>query len=195
MTTPVRSYLRTVLTVVLGLVLVGGACGGDPPPPKPRALPTDLVPATLPDPTDAANPFTLVEFAPARERFADAGARSLVDAGALWEVRRGANLVGTVQVGMLARRVDLASDRDRRELVNAVLPGTASTVKVKGVPVVRAASDDKVTYLVLGDGLFELVEIKVSDKVEPDRIVGDLIAAQLPTGHLELAGQRRRRPL
>lgn len=184
-----------IATLVVTLAIGGASCGGGQDVALPRALPTDFVPAMLPDPTDPANPLRLVEFEPARKRFARAGARSLVDAGALWEIRRGSNLVGTVEVGMLAANVDVTSEDDRRELITAVLPATSTTIRVNGIPVVRSASTDKVSYLVVGDGLFELVDVQISDKVDPERIINALIQEQLPTGWLKIAGEQRRRPL
>lgn len=186
--------LRGFVLVVAVACLAAG-CGGDEAPEEPRALPTGLVPTTIPDPTDEANPLQLVEFTAARERFKNAGERSLVDDGALWEVRRGSNLVGTVEVATLDRKVDVTDADDRAELIKAVLPATSTTVKIQGIPVVRAASDDKVTYLVIGNGLFQLVDIKLSDKVDPEHIIAALIKAELPTGHLTIAGEQRRRPL
>jgi len=184
-----------VLALVVALAAGGAGCGGGHDAVPARALPADFVPALLPDPTDAANPLRLIEFEPARKRFARAGARSLVDAGALWEIRRGSNLVGTVEVGMLAPKVDVTSEDDRRELIRAVLPATSTTIRVSGIAVVRSASTDKVSYLVVGDGLFELVDVQISDKVDPEHIINALIHEQLPTGRLKIAGEQRRRPL
>jgi hypothetical protein len=190
-----RSLRRLLGVATVAVAVLGVGCGGEEQPPEPRALPEGLVPTTIPDPTDEANPLQLVEFTAAREQFKNAGERSLVDDGALWELRRGSNLVGTVEVAMLDRKIDVTSPDDRRKLIRAVLPGTATTIKVQGISVVRTASDDKVTYLVIGNGLFQLVDVKLSDKVDPDHIIAALIKAELPTGHLTIAGEQRRRPL
>ena len=192
MTTTRRSWAVAVLAAI---ALVGPACGSTKSALPRRALPGDLVPATIPDPTDPANPVALVEFPAARDRFAKAGPRSLVDDGRMWELRRGANLIGTVEVGAFARKVELTSEGARRKLTTAILPATSTAIKVHGVAVTRSASEDKVSYLLFGDGLFELVDIKVSDKVDPEQIIAALVDAEVPTGHLRSPGRSRRRPL
>ena len=188
-----RAVGAAVLVAVAMLCTAG--CGGDDAVAAPRSLPPDLIPVTLPDPTDAANPLHLVEFTGARKRFDRAGPRSLVDTGSLWEIRRGSNLVGTVEAATLDAKVDVTSEDDRRKLIRAVLPATSTTIRLRGIAVVRSASADKVTYLVIGDGLFELVDVEVSDKVDPAHVIAALLDVQVPTGHLEIAGEQRRRPL
>lgn len=189
-----RRWLAVVM-VAVAAAAGGLGCGGEAPRP-PRALPADLVPATLPDPTDPANPYQLLEFAPARDRFAAAGPRSLVDEGRLYEIRRGGNLAGTLEVAALARRVDLRDEATRKELIGLLLPGATTTVTVRGTPVVRSVSEEKSTFLILGDGLFELVDVRRTEKVDPNQVLAALLDAQRPSGHLRLTtDSTRRRPL
>lgn len=196
--TPRQRLGRQAFGTVCALVaaasgLVG--CGGGAALRVPMAVPVDLVPATLPDPTDLQSGFTLAEYQDARKQFGDAGTRSLVEDGRLWEVRRGANLIGTLEVGTLKPKADVAKADNRKKLIGLIIPGAFTTINVQRVSVVRAATDDKTTYLWFGQGLFELLEIKGA-KVEPEQLMRSLIAFQLPTGKLKLTSQvTRRNPL
>jgi hypothetical protein len=168
-----RALLLVVLVCVL---LVGAACGSGRSTviARPAAVPTNLVPTTLPSLPD----FSLSEFAPARASFAHVGASSLVADGRLWQVRRGASLVGTLQISTVKPDVSVTKASDRNAILAGVMTGISyETVDIAGISVAVSTSVDKSLYLWFGPGLFEVMQLKGS-QLDPEQVVTGVIQYQ-----------------
>lgn len=164
--------MRRPLTWLLACALLAG-CGEVPLPPPPAAVPVELVPASL------APDLGISEFAGARSAFADAGETSLVADGRLWEIRRAATLIGTLQIATVKDDVSTADPEDRSDILAAVMTGASyETVDVGGVAVARASRADKTLFVWFGTNLFEVLQLK-GTKVDPDAVVAGLITHQL----------------
>ena len=176
---------RTVFLLGLLAAVAGSACGGSSKHAEPpREVPVSAVPATI-DVGGDNGKLTLSEFQAARKDFAKAGSQSLVDDGKLWEVRRGATLVGTLQVSTFKHDVDVSSRRQRNDIVNLVMPGSFQTINLRGTEVITTHSEQKTTYMWFGNGMFELLQVKAAE-LNPERILRRLLAFQKPLGVLDL---------
>jgi hypothetical protein len=174
--------VRKLLLALVALTLLAVGCGSSKLPPPPPAVPVDLVPASLPP------DLGLEEFADARKAFADAGTSSLVADGKLWQIRRAATLVGTLQISTVRNDVSTAKPRDRRDILAAVMTGASyETVDVGGVAVARASRADKTLFVWFGANLFEVLQLK-GTKVDPDAVVNALLTHQLADGRLTPVG-------
>lgn len=167
--------LRRLLPVVLALALVAGGCGGggagaarSAPPPE---VPVALVPPAL-------GTLTLTEDDQARDTFSKLGDRALVADGRLWQVRQGDRLVATLQVSTVKAKVDLAEPDQRNAIVRHILPGSRQEIDVSGVTVWMSEANDKSVFVWFARDLFQVLQVK-STKLEPEAVVGDLVAYQL----------------
>ena len=174
-----RSFAVAAALAVLAVV---PACGSDVLPPPPVAVPLGLVPATL-EPN-----LGFEEFTAAKQTFAEAGPKSLVADGRLWQIRRGAQLLGTLQISTLKPEVSTANPKDRKDILQSVLTGTPyETIDVSGVPVAAATAADRTLFVWFGAKLFQVLQLKGS-KVEPDKVIAALIDHELATGLLQPVG-------
>jgi hypothetical protein len=176
--------MRRAAAVLVTVALVVGAigCGDAPLPPAPPAVPVNLAPASL------APDLGFEEFTDAKKAFAEAGTSSLVADGKLWQIRRAATLIGTLQISTVKRDVSTADVRDRRDILAAVMTGAAyETVDVGGVAVARASRADKTLFVWFGANLFEVLQLK-GTKVDPDAVINALLAHQLADGKLTPVG-------
>ncbi len=165
---------RVVSVLTLAIALALSACGGGSSTKlaAPARVPDGLVPTTLND------GISLFEYAPGRKAFARAGASSLVADGRVWELRRGATLVGTLQISTVKPDVSVAKPDDRKAILDGVMTGTAvETITVAGVRVASSTAADKTLFLWFGPQRFEVLQLKGA-KVNPESIVQQLIAFQ-----------------
>ena len=171
---------RVVVVAVLGLAVIASACGnGSAPVVPPARVNAALVPKILSDGVSVG------EYAPARARFARAGASSLVADGRVWAIRKGQTLVGTLQASTVKTDVDLTRAADRKQVVDGVMTGARyDTIYVGNLKVLSSSAADHSLYLWFGHGLFEVLQVKAG-KVTPDDIAGDIIEYQLSAGLLK----------
>ena len=151
-------------------------------PPKP--VPLNVVPAALGG-TPASPDFTLSEFTDARKDFAKAGTKTVIADGRLWEIRKGATLIGTLQVSTVKPNIKLTKKKERDRLVDLIMQGGITTIKVRDIQVTTETEAQKTTYLWFGKQLFEYLQIKGTD-VKPETILRKLIVFQKPSGELNL---------
>jgi hypothetical protein len=178
--TPRRSRRWRTAPVLAVAAATLAACGSAPLPPPPTPVPSGLVPSTLLD-----GQLGLEEFSPARTTFANAGSSSLVADGRLWQLRRGATLVGTLQVATLKPTLSTAKAADRKDVLDSVLTGAPyETIDVQDVPVAQATNADRTLYVWFGAKMFEVLQLKGS-KVDPDQVVEALIGAERASGQLQ----------
>lgn len=181
---PLRLVGLTVVFAVASIawLALSGGDSVDAAPPAP--IPPGFLPVTLEN-----GALRVLEYEVAGEGFASAGERSLLVDAQLWEVRRGARLVGTAQVATLKPKVSAGSERDRNDILGQILPTAATRIEIAGVEVHAAATADKSMYIWFGDGLFVVLQLKVSQGSginDPESIVRELITHQVPSGRLEL---------
>jgi hypothetical protein len=177
----VRQQLRR--HVALGLaVLVGSAmasCGKDQRslPPAPVKVPVQLVPPTL-----ANGKYTIREDTESRKAFTTAGPKALIADGRLWAIRdaNGDKLVGALQISTMKPLVDLTRKGQRDNVVDHIMGGASETVGVGPLDVVRSRSEDKTISVWFGRDLFEVLQLKRSEKdpIDEEAILGELIGFQ-----------------
>jgi hypothetical protein len=136
------------------------------------------------------------EYAKAAKGFAKAGPKSLVADGKLWEVRRSARLVGTIQIATLRPKVKVGSARDRSAIVAQLMPGQLTKLAVGGTEVFSSAAPDKTTYLWFGNQLFELLQLKTTagtqlDATSAEDVLRELIEFQEQTKQLDIPSDRQ----
>jgi len=174
---------RIIGLVAVALLVAGAACGGGSKAAEaPKSVPVNAVPATLGG-TPESPEFTLAEFADARKDFAKAGSRTMVADGRLWEIRKGATLIGTLQISTVKPKVDLTHKKERDKIVDLVMNGGITTIKVRDIEVATSTEAQKTTYLWFGKQLFEYLQIKGAD-VKPEAVLRRLLTFQKPTGEL-----------
>jgi hypothetical protein len=178
---------RLLLTAAAALVL--GACGSSAATTAVLArVPSEMIPPQLAG-SPGDSPLVLSEYAPGAKRIDNAGSRSMVAHGRVFEVRRGDTLVGALQIATLRPKVDVASAKQRDKLASLVVSGAIQKIRVAGVEVVAAQSADKIVFLWFGDQLFEVLQIK-GEGLKPEQILKDILDYQKPTGHLQIRGNR-----
>jgi hypothetical protein len=172
--------VRRLIPFVVALAFVAGACGnGTAPVAAPERVSDQLAPKILGD------GITLGEYAPARSRFAKAGASSLVADGRVWAIRKGQTLVGTLQASTVKSDVDLTRPEDRKQVIDGVMTGARyDTIFVGNLKVLSSSAADHTLYLWFGPKLFEVLQVKAG-KVVPDDVAGDVLEYQLSAGLLK----------
>lgn len=159
--------------VLLALVLA--ACGGDG---KPLVLPPAVPDASVPSRLEVAGGLTVLPNTDEEvaDAFRVAGKKSLVLEGKVWELRRGDELVGALQLSSLTQRVDTTNDDDRRAVRRQILPGSQSELEVSTVPVWSARDGQRGVYVWFGRQLLGVLQVK-GDDFEPDDAATELITA------------------
>ena len=114
-----------------------------------------------------------------------AGSRTVVADGRLWEIRRGATLVGTLQISTVKPNINLSHKDERDKIVDLVMQGGATKIKVRDVDIATSTDAQKTEYLWFGQQLFEYLQVKGTD-VKPETILRRLLVVQKPTGQLDL---------
>ena len=162
----------------LGLVAIAllAGCGRAPTAVAPRRLDKSLAPTSI-----LADRYHLFDNTAdsTRKAFANAGATSLVDDGAVWEVRFVDRLVGSLQISTLSARVNLSRPNERRGIVNDVIPGGGTRIAVGDQEVYTLSVADRTVYLWFGQGVYEVMVVKglaAGDK--PEALVAEVIRHQ-----------------
>jgi hypothetical protein len=154
---------RVVALVLVALVL--GACGRDAREVAPSEVDPKLAPATL------HADLKLYENRDEEtvHAFANAGARSLVADGRIWEIRRADRLIGTLQISTVLPRVDLTDPDLRETMVRQILPGSLSSIRIGDIEVFTSEVNGKAVYVWFGADLFEVLQLRdqAIDDFEP----------------------------
>jgi hypothetical protein len=171
-----RSFVVTLSLVAIGL----GACSARPLPldRSTTPVPQEIVPAKL-----AAENLTLqVNDEPENVAvFKNAGPRSLIGDGRIWELRSGERLVGTLQLSSLRSRVNPARPQDRRALLR-ILPGATEKIDIAGQPVWAEEGGGKAIFVFFGArslGVLQLKSSGVSLSAVPDELIGAIVREPL----------------
>jgi hypothetical protein len=156
---------------------LAAGCGGGPPPEAARPVPERLVPAELLSSEVKVVPS---ESADAAKALSNLPKKALVSSAKLWELRRGEELIGALQVSTLKAKVDLHDDRERNQIVKGVLAGTIRTAQVGDVLILSARSPDKKSvYFWFREDLrvYEVLQLKTG-KLDHRVLVEELVAYQ-----------------
>jgi len=175
--TRVRSgAVRLVLVLVLALVGAAGGCGNADDRdlgPRPVAVADELAPAAI------GGGLKLYESTTDEtvDAFANAGEESLVADGRLWEIRKGARLVGALQISTVKLKVDLAEADRRDTIVTDILIGSYDRIRVGDAEVYTSKANDKVVYLWFGESMFQVLQLK-GDELDHEQVLADVIEHQ-----------------
>ena len=111
-------------------------------------------------------------------QFRSAGKDALVGDGGLWEIRRADELIGALQLSMLKHKVDVASGRQRSQIVAGILPNGKKT-KIAKTDVFVQQSPDKIVYLWFRrqPDLYLVLQLKSRGlTVDPGSVAAEIIA-------------------
>jgi hypothetical protein len=169
--------VKRLAAMVVAVALTLTACGSEPPPVKPQAVPEGLVP---PGVQDGKYLFHESELAQAKDAFAKAGPESLAADGRVWELRVGDRLVGLLQITTLLPRFDLTKKSHRDQLISQIIPTGRDELIVGDVQVFTSLSRNKATYLWFADHTFNLLVVKpaTGDDLDPERAMEEVIDFQ-----------------
>jgi hypothetical protein len=92
--------------------------------------------------------------------FANAGERTLVADGRIWEIRRADRLIGTLQISTVLPDVDLSDPDVRDTLVRQILSGSMSSIRIGDVEVYTSTTNDKAVYVWFGALMFEVLQLR-----------------------------------
>jgi hypothetical protein len=148
-----RMLRALTLVVALGLA---AACGDESASVAPVEVDPKLAPAALD---------TNLKLFENRDKdtvraFANAGERTLVADGRIWEIRRADRLVGTLQISTVLPRVHLTDPKTRESLVRQILPGSLSSIRIGDVEVFTSEVNGKAVYVWFGARLFEVLQLR-----------------------------------
>lgn len=164
--------MRRALLLALALV---AACGGDDATigVRPAEVADDLAPPAV------GEGLKLYESVSKEtvSAFANAGEESLVSDGRLWEIRKGARLVGALQIAAVKPKVELAEARRRDAIVTDILIGAYDRIRVGDVEVYTSKANDKVVYLWFGESMFQVLQLK-GDELDHEKVLGDVVEHQ-----------------
>ena len=146
--------MKRILVVILLVALA--ACGKDSVAVKPAEVDPKLAPAAL------GKDLKLYENRDKEtiHSFANAGKRSLVADGRIWEIRRADRLIGTLQISTVLPRVHLTDPDIRESLVRQILPGSLSSIRIGDVEVFTSEVNGKAVYVWFGADLFEVLQMR-----------------------------------
>jgi hypothetical protein len=148
---------RRARVALLGLSLVlAAACGKESASLPPAEVDPQLAPAAL---------GTNLKLYENRDKetihaFANAGKRSLLADGRIWEIRRADRLIGTLQIATVLPDVDLRKTEVRESMVRQILPGSLSSIRIGDVEVFTTTVNGKAVYVWFGAHLFEVLQLR-----------------------------------
>jgi len=163
---------RVVLALVLGLALT--ACGDESRSVAPVEVDPALAPATLSDGLklyENRDEETITAFA-------NAGERTLVADGRIWEIRRADRLIGTLQISTVLPDVDLRQPDVRDTMVRQILTGAVSSIRIGDVEVFTSTTNDKAVYVWFGRGIFEVLQLRDRGVEDFEPFATEIIAHQ-----------------
>ena len=148
---------RLVLGTLAALLVLSAAACGDK---SATVAPSEVDPKLAPSALD-----TNLKLYENRDRhtiraFANAGKRSLVADGRIWEIRRADRLIGTLQISTVLPEVDLEKDKLRDSMVRQILPGSLSSIRIGDVEVFTSEVNGKAVYVWFGKRLFEVLQLR-----------------------------------
>ncbi len=147
---------RLVRLALLGLALAAAACGKEAAAERPAEVDTKLAPEALD---------TNLKLYENRDEetiraFANAGSRSLVADGRIWELRRADRLIGTLQISTVLPEVELTDPEIRESMVRQIVPGSLSSIRIGDVEVFTSEVNGKAIYVWFGANLFEVLQLR-----------------------------------
>lgn len=151
-----RLRLRVGVVVVGALFAVTGCGQGNAPAPAP--VPTALAPTAV---LSGSLRFYLNTAPNTLAAFQQDKKDALISDGKLWEIRRAARLIGTLEIATVKPSVNLAKSKVRDNFTKPILIGDTSDIRLGGQEVSTLHSDDGVSTIIwFGRGLFEVLQLK-----------------------------------
>jgi hypothetical protein len=144
------------LLAIVALALTLAACGDESTTVAPAEVDPALAPPALADGLklyENRDDDTITAFA-------NAGERTLVADGRIWEIRRADRLIGTLQISTVLPDVDLMDPTIRDTMVRQILTGSVSSIRIGDVEVFTSTTNDKAVYVWFGNGLFEVLQLR-----------------------------------
>ena len=169
---------RCLLAVFAAIAAVGlGACGDEPAPQMPPKVAVDVAPSSVQGGTYKFYESGLPQV---RDTFANAGPRSLVADGRLWELRRDDRLVGILQVSTLMPKLDLLDSDHRNQIIDQIMPTARDQITVGDVQVFTSVANEKSVYLWFAEHTFNLLTLKPAsgDDLDPERVLTEVVDYQ-----------------
>lgn len=169
-----RSLLAAALAGTAGLA---AACGSAHASAK---LPQPTVAVALMPPSLNHGAVTVVEDQQARKQFATAKSSALITDGRLWGLRRGQQLVATLQISTLKPKVDLSKDSQRTAIISQIVAGATQTIRVNSVDVAENTTPSTTVYVWFGRDLFEVLQVRVSKQapIDANALLDEIVAYQ-----------------
>ena len=156
--------MRRLVALLLGALLLAGCA--DKPVGPPRQVPLTLAPTSV---LGGSLGFYRNTAAGTEAAFHRAPNDSLIDSGALWEIRRKDRLIGTLEIAAVKRDVNLAKRSVRDEFTTPILVGARSDIRVLGQEVNLVETEGGLSTLVwFGKGLFLVLQVKDQLVTGPD---------------------------
>jgi hypothetical protein len=166
--------VRRLLAVVLVALATMSACGDESRSVAPVEVDPSLAPEALGDGLklyENRDDETITAFA-------NAGERTLVADGRIWEIRRADRLIGTLQISTVLPDVDLRQPDVRDTMVRQILTGAVSSIRIGDVEVFTSTTNDKAVYVWFGRGMFEVLQLRDRGVKDFEPFATEIIAHQ-----------------
>ena len=166
--------MRRAAALLLAVVVALSACGDGDDVLVPAAVDPALAPEALPDGLklyENRDEDTL-------RAFANAGERTVVADGRIWEIRRADRLVGTLQIATLLPDIDLSDLEARDTIVRQILAGSVSSIRIGDVEVFTSTANDKAMYVWFGAHLLQVLQLRDREVEDFEPFAAEIIAHQ-----------------
>lgn len=162
------------LAGAVGLIAGCGTASAKTNVPLPK-VPLALVPSSL-----AHGAFTVREDMKARKQFATVKSSALITDGHLWGIRRGQQLIATLQISTLKPKVDINKESQRNAIISQIVTGSTQTITVGSVDVAENLTPNATVYVWFGHDLFEVLQVKLSKQapVDANALLNEIVGYQ-----------------
>ena len=169
-----RGLAFAALVGAAGLIAGCGTADAKTKLPLPK-VPLALVPTSL-----GHGAFNVTEDMQARKQFGAVPSKALITDGHLWGIRRGQQLVATLQISALKPKVDVGKEAQRQAIISQIVTGSTQTITVGSVDVAENLTPNATVYVWFGRDLFEVLQVKLSKQapVDANALVSELVGYQ-----------------
>ena len=170
--------LSGAITGIAILASTTAGCGGHSHAAGPPArVPLELAPTAL-----GSGKYSVKEDDRSRKTFISAGPKALISDGRLWAIRVASSnkLIGALQISTMKPDIDFARAKARQNLENILFTGTTENIGVGDVDVIVSRTEDRAVYLWFGRDLFEVLQLKRSQKdpIDEEAMLQELFGFQ-----------------
>ena len=167
-------FAAIALAGVAGLMAGCGTANAKTKLPLPK-VPLALAPSSL-----AHGAFSVTEDMQARKQFSAATSKALITDGHLWGIRRGQQLIATLQISTLKPKVDVGKESQRQAIISQIVTGSTQTITVGSVDIAENLTPNAAVYVWFGRDLFEVLQVKISKQapVDANALVNEIVGFQ-----------------